>query len=69
MMYPNIIEAVHRELEALDDRYANGAQMTPADLDMFDKMVHGLKCLATYEAMEDAGRPRGRGRGYYDRRY
>ena len=70
-MYGNITDAIHRELDEMDARYGNGIQMTAADLDMFDKMVHSLKCLATYEAMDEAY-PRGRGRnerGYGYRRY
>jgi hypothetical protein len=70
-MYNNIVDVIHRELEEMDAKYGNGVQLTPADVDMFDKLVHGLKCLATYEAMEDAyprGRERGRGYGY-NRRY
>ena len=61
-MYPKIYEAIHKELDILDQRYGNGTAISTSDLDMIDKMFHALKCLKTYEAMEEYG-----DRGY--RRY
>ena len=55
-MYTKIVDALHDELEILDERYANGGKLSAADLDMIDKATHALKCLATYEAMTDRGR-------------
>ena len=71
MMYTGLSDAIHNELVGMEDKYAGGAQMNQADLDMIDKMFHALKCLATYEAMDEAyPRNRGRERGYgYGRRY
>ena len=50
-MYSKIVDALHEELDILDERYANGGKITAADLDMIDKVTHALKCMATYEAM------------------
>ena len=55
-MCENICEAIHRELHKLDEKYANGTQLSDADLKDFDIMVHALKSHATYEAMKgDSG--------------
>ena len=51
-MYNKICDALHEELDILDERYANGSKLTNADLDMIDKVTHALKCLKTVEAME-----------------
>ena len=50
-MYRAICDAIHRELDNLEERYTNGAAMTGSDLDMIDKAAHALKCMATYDAM------------------
>jgi len=50
-MYHGITEAIHREMDELEKKYANGVQLESKDLQDIDKMVHALKCLATYEAM------------------
>ena len=65
-MYPAICDAVHRELDELEEKYSGGAQMSTQDLDVFDKIVHALKSLATYEAMKgaDSGRTERRYREY-----
>lgn len=51
-MFENICEAIHRELHKMDEKYANGAQLSDADLKDFDTMVHALKSYSTYEAMK-----------------
>ena len=51
-MFEGICEAIHREMEKLEDKYANGTQMSGADLKDIDTMAHALKSLATYEAMK-----------------
>ena len=51
-MYNNICEALHRELEMMDEKFENGTQMNNQDLEHIDKMVHALKSIATYEAMK-----------------
>lgn len=51
-MYHGISNAIHKELDVLDERLSNGTAMNSSDLDMIDKMTHALKCLKTYEAME-----------------
>ena len=68
MMYPAICDAVHAELEKLEDKYSGGAQMTEKDLIDFDRMVHALKSIATYEAMKETDTGRSRNR-YYEREY
>ena len=52
MMYHAICEAIHTELEKLEQKYSGGAQVTSQDLKDIDMMAHALKCLKTYEAME-----------------
>ena len=66
-MYRAISEAIHKELDQLEDKYASGAQMSAKDLEDIDKMGHALKCLKTCEAMEgnseyDGSYARGRSR-------
>ena len=50
-MFNGICEAIHRELEELDEKFANGAKMNGQELEHIDKMAHALKSFATYEAM------------------
>ena len=50
-MYEAVCDAIFRELDKMEDKYKNGSQLTMTDLDEFDRMVHALKCHATYEAM------------------
>lgn len=71
-MYDGICEAIHRELDQLDEKFAKGASMNGQELDHIDKMAHALKSLKTYEAMhngsEDGGsymRGRSRATGRY----
>lgn len=68
-MFTNIYEAIMREMTVLEDRYANGVQMTGKDLQDVDLMAHALKCLATYEAMADYDDGYSRPRRGYARRY
>ena len=51
-MFEGICEALHREMEMLDEKYSSGkTPMTSSDLEHIDKMAHALKSLKTYEAM------------------
>jgi len=51
-MFDGICEALHREMDVLEDKYSNGkASMNPQDLEHIDRMAHALKSLKTYEAM------------------
>ncbi|MBP5727573.1 MAG: hypothetical protein J6Y48_10920 [Clostridia bacterium] len=79
-MFESICEAIHREMRGMEDKYANGVQLSDADLKVIDTMAHALKNLATYKAMAEGEgykvRPRyTRYSGYpmepenYDRRY
>ena len=66
-MYENITDILHRELERLDEKYAQEAkEISNTDLDVVDKVTHALKSMACLEEKRDAGR---RGRysrdGYY----
>jgi len=52
-MFEGICEAIHRELDALDEKYSKGnGQMTMQDLETIDKATHTLKSIAGYEAMK-----------------
>jgi len=52
-MFEGICEALHRELEMLDNKLQGGkAPMNSQDLENIDKMAHALKSLKAYEAME-----------------
>ena len=66
-MYHGICEAIHRELDSLEEKYSGGTQLSAKDLEDIDKMAHALKCLKTYEAMDgnseyDGSYARGRSR-------
>lgn len=66
-MYYGICDAIHRELDKLEDKYSEEAQLSMADLDVIDTMAHALKCLATYDAMREGTERKTRYREY--RRY
>ena len=66
-MFEGIKDTLHGELRDLENKFANGENLTVTDLDQIDKMAHALKCLATYEAMENA-EPRSRARYTRDSR-
>lgn len=51
-MFEGICEALHREMEQLDEKFSQGAPMNGQELEHIDKMAHALKSLATYEAMQ-----------------
>lgn len=42
------------ELEAIEQRLKNGAEMSETDLKRADILAHAMKSLATYKAMKDA---------------
>ena len=46
-----------KELQNLEDKYANGAEMSEGELRKADMLVHALKSLATYRAMVEADEP------------
>ena len=54
-MFEGICEAIHKEMDALDDKYSKGTQLSTQDLEHIDLMAHALKSLATYEAMKTGG--------------
>lgn len=52
-MFEGICEAMHREMDRLEQKYENEkVQMNGQDLKDIDMMAHALKSLATYEAMK-----------------
>ena len=51
-MYQGICDAIHRELEALEEKYDGGSQMSGNDIENIDKMTHTLKSLYAIEAMK-----------------
>ena len=66
-MFRSICEAIHKELDQLEDKYTSGAQLTAKDLEDIDKMAHALKSLKAYEAMEgNSEYDGGSYRGSYD---
>lgn len=46
-------KALCKELELIEHK-VQGAEMSTADLDKIDKIVHAMKSLATYTAMKEA---------------
>ena len=50
-MFEGIFEAIHREMDSLEEKYEKGTQMSAQDLEHIDKMAHALKSLKAYEAM------------------
>ena len=51
-MFEGICEAIHKELDMMDEKFASGGKLTAQELEHIDKMAHALKSLKTYEAME-----------------
>ena len=62
-MFEGICEAIHKEMDLLEDKYSKGTQLSMQDLEHIDKMAHALKSLATYDAMKTGCE----GDGSYDR--
>ena len=53
-MFEGICEALHHELDQLDEKYSKGnGQLTMQDLETMNKAAHTLKSIATYEAMKN----------------
>ena len=53
--YENLEEAMCKELETLDKKYAgHPGEMTVQDVEKADVLYHALKSAATYHAMKDA---------------
>lgn len=50
-MFDGICEAIHREMDMLEEKYSKGTQLSGQDLEHIDKMAHALKSLKAYEAM------------------
>ena len=50
-MFEGICEAIHKEMDMLEDKYSKGTQLSGQDLEHIDKMAHALKSLKSYEAM------------------
>lgn len=51
--YENLEEAMCRELETLDKKYAGEAELSAQDVEKIDKLYHALKSAATYHAMKE----------------
>lgn len=66
-MFDGICEAIHKEMEGLEKKYAEGAPMTVSDLEHIDKMAHALKSIAGYEAMKGSSEYGGSYEGSYAR--
>ena len=70
--YENLEQAMCRELEMLDQKYAaNPGEMSTPDVEKADILYHALKSAATYHAMQDADEwdeeDSRSGRSYYGR--
>ena len=64
--YEHLDEAMCRELEKLDKKYASeAADMSMQDAELAEVMYHALKCGETYYAMKEAQEDE---RGYMDER-
>ena len=50
-MFEGICEAIHKEMDLLDEKYSKGTQLSGQDLEHVDMMAHALKSLKAYEAM------------------
>ena len=51
-MFEGICEAIHREMDVLDEKYASGkAQLNSQDLDNIEKMTHALISMKKYDMM------------------
>ena len=67
-MFEGICEAIHRELDTLDEKYSSGkTPLNSQDLEHIDLMAHALKDLKAVEGMEghsewDGSYARGRSR-------
>lgn len=66
-MFEGICEALHREMDQLDEKFAGGAQMSGQELEHIDKMAHALKSLETYKAMKGNSEYGGSYEGSYAR--
>lgn len=66
-MFNGICEAMHRELDEMDEKYSNGEQLNKQDLETIDTIAHALKSIATYEAMKGASEYSGYDGGSYAR--
>ena len=51
-MFEAICESLTREMEKLDEKYANGAQLNDKDLIDIDRLAHAMKSIETYNAMK-----------------
>lgn len=52
-MFDGICEALHHELDMLDEKYSKGnGQLNMQDLETINKATHALKSIATYSAMK-----------------
>ena len=53
-MYTHLQNKLCKELEALEDKYRSGAEMSEGDLRKIDLLTHSIKSLKTYIAMKEA---------------
>lgn len=62
-MYGKLKDMLHKELDHIEE----SGELTAATLAHVDTIAHALKCLATYEAMEERSDRSYRSRDRYDR--
>lgn len=54
-MFENIENVLCDELDKMDEKYADGQEISSGDLAKADLIFHALKSVATYKAMKDGG--------------
>lgn len=52
--YMNLESAMRKELDKLDEKYGNGAEMSEGDLRRIDLLTHSLKSVRCYMEKVDA---------------
>lgn len=75
--HEDLDKAMCHELEKLNKKYADGAEMSQQDVERADTLYHALKCAETYYAMmshdedddDEEGHSYRGGRGYSYARY
>lgn len=52
--FESLEKSMCKELEILEQKMRQGAEMSVQDLEKVDKLTHAMKSLATYKAMKEA---------------
>lgn len=68
-MYKHLENKMCKELEALEEKYRTGMEMSEGDLRRVDLLLHSLKSMATYKAMIEAQEAQNYGGNSYNTSY